>query len=504
MQYLFALLPILVVLGLMILARWSGQRAGLAGLLTGVLIAALAFGLTPQVLWVSQLKGVLLALYVLIIIWPALLLFNVVNQIGGIRAIAQGLERAMGDRGVLLIVMAWAFSGALEGVAGFGLPIAVVAPMLVGLGVEPVTAVAAVAVGHAWSVTMGDMGVIFQTLVAVSNMDGAALAPASALMLGVACLACGWVSARILGQGRRWPLVVALAALMSVMQYALAVMGLVPLAALGAGLVGVLGGILLGRQGDKVTFAGEQSDKVTPLWIALSGYVALVILMTAIALVRPLRAALYPVVWQMNFPEVKTLTGFVTPAGVGQAFRVLVHPGTSILLIACLTYLLYRRLGLIAPGGWRPSVAAMWRSAAPASVGILAMVGLAMLMDHCGMMLLLARGLSAAMGRAFPLVSPLVGSLGAFATGSNNNSNVLFASLQKNAAIFLALDPRILLAAQTTGGSLGSMLAPAKVIVGCSTAGIKGRDGDVLRVTVPYGLVIGLVIGVLTLVWTIK
>jgi len=504
MLYLFALLPILVVLGLMILARWSGQRAGLAGLLAGVLIAALAFGLTPQVLWISQLKGVLLALYVLIIIWPALLLFNVVNQIGGIQAIAQGLERAMGDRGVLLIVMAWAFSGALEGVAGFGLPIAVVAPMLVGLGVEPVTAVAAVAVGHAWSVTMGDMGVIFQTLVAVSNMDGTLLAPASALMLGVACLACGWVSARILGQGRRWPLVVALAALMSVTQYALAVMGLVPLAALGAGLVGVFCGILLGRQGDKVTLAGGQSDKVTPLWIALSGYVALVVLMTAIALVRPLHTALYPVVWQMNFPEIKTLTGFVTPAGAGQAFRVLVHPGTSILLIACLTYLLYRRLGLIASGGWRPSVAAMWRSAAPASVGILAMVGLAMLMDHCGMTLLLARGLSAAMGRAFPLVSPLVGCLGAFATGSNNNSNVLFASLQKNAAIFLAMDPRILLAAQTTGGALGSMMAPAKVIVGCSTAGIKGRDGDVLRVTVPYGLVIALAIGVLTLMWTIR
>jgi lactate permease len=48
------------------------------------------------------------------------------------------------------------------------------------------------------------------------------------------------------------------------------------------------------------------------------------------------------------------------------------------------------------------------------------------------------------------------------------------------------------------------MLAPAKVIVGCSTAGIKGRDGDVLRVTVPYGLVIGLALGVLTLVWTIR
>jgi lactate permease len=189
MAYLMASLPILIVLGLMVLARWGGQRAGIGGWLVGMVVASLAFGLTPQVVWVSQLKGLLLSLYVLIIIWPALLLYNVVNQVGGIRSITSGLESAIGDRGVLLIVVAWAFSGALEGVAGFGLPIAVVAPILVGLGVEPVIAVAAVAVGHAWSVTLGDMGVIFQTLIAVANMDGALLAPAAALMLGVACLA---------------------------------------------------------------------------------------------------------------------------------------------------------------------------------------------------------------------------------------------------------------------------------------------------------------------------
>jgi lactate permease len=223
-----------------------------------------------------------------------------------------------------------------------------------------------------------------------------------------------------------------------------------------------------------------------------------VVLMTGIALLGPLRAVLYPSVWQASFPEVRTLTGFVTPAGPGQAFRWLVHPGTSILLVGCASYVLYRRLGYLAPGSWRSDVLATWRSAAPASLGILAMVGLATLMDHCGMTLLLARGLSAAMGAAFPLVSPLVGILGAFATGSNTNSNVLFASLQKNAALLLNMDPRVLLAAQTSGGSLGSLLAPAKIIVGCSTVGLKGRDGDVLRRTMPYGLLIGVALGVLT------
>lgn len=118
------------------------------------------------------------------------------------------------------------------------------------------------------------------------------------------------------------------------------------------------------------------------------------------------------------------------------------------------------------------------------------------------MTLLLAQGLSTVMQSAYPLAAPLVGMLGAFATGSNNNSNVLFASLQKNAAILLGLDPRWLLAAQTAGGSLGSMIAPAKIIVGCSTVGLKGRDGEVLRTTLLYGLVIGILIGVVALVIT--
>jgi lactate permease len=100
-------------------------------------------------------------------------------------------------------------------------------------------------------------------------------------------------------------------------------------------------------------------------------------------------------------------------------------------------------------------------------------------------------------------VSPLVGVLGAFATGSNNNSNVLFGPLQASVSSLLGIDPRILLAAQTTGGALGSMIAPAKIIVGCSTVGLKGRDGEVLRRTLLYNLGICLLLGLVALLFTL-
>lgn len=73
---------------------------------------------------------------------------------------------------------------------------------------------------------------------------------------------------------------------------------------------------------------------------------------------------------------------------------------------------------------------------------------------------------------------------------------------QKNAAQFLGIDPRLLVSTQTAGGSLGSMLAPAKIIVGCSTVGLKGQDGQVLRVTLPVGVTIGIFLGLVALVIT--
>jgi lactate permease len=128
------------------------------------------------------------------------------------------------------------------------------------------------------------------------------------------------------------------------------------------------------------------------------------------------------------------------------------------------------------------------------------MVGISTLMEHCGMSLLLAQGISKVLGAAYPLASPMVGVLGAFATGSNNNSNIMFGPLQKNVALLLQLPPALLVSAQTAGGSLGSLLAPAKLVVGCSTVGLIGEEGSVLRKTMPYGIAIGIALGVITLI----
>ena len=210
----------------MIGLRWGGQRAGPVGWLAALVIAFLSFGLTPQTLWVSQLKGLYLSFTVLLILWPAMFLYYIVDGLGGIMAIAAKLRALVPDHGLLLVMLAWAFSGMLEGLAGYGLPIAVVSPMLVGLGVPAVLAVIASAVGHSWAVTFGNMGIVYQTLLFVTHMDGAALAPVAALLMGFACLACGLLVAWILKEARLWPVITVIAVVMAGVQYEMAVSGL--------------------------------------------------------------------------------------------------------------------------------------------------------------------------------------------------------------------------------------------------------------------------------------
>jgi lactate permease len=114
----------------------------------------------------------------------------------------------------------------------------------------------------------------------------------------------------------------------------------------------------------------------------------------------------------------------------------------------------------------------------------------------------IALGLSRSIEKIFPLLSPFIGLLGTFMTGSNTNSNVVFVLLQKQTAEILKLSVPIILAAQTTGGAIGGMLAPARIIVGCSTAGLSGQEGQVLRKTILFGVLITIVIGVITLLIT--
>ena len=503
MTVFLAVTPLAVVLYLMIGRHWGGERAGLAGWATAVLIALLAFGGNLPLLLVASGRALLLALYVLYIIWMALLLYHVVNDAGAIAAIGEELPKLAKQQGTQALLLAWVFGSFLQGASGFGVPAAVVAPLLVGLGFAPTIAVTAALLGHAWAVSFGSLGSSFFSLVAASGQTGPALAGASALYLGVACLACGVAMLWVMGgwaavyEQAGWLLPIGL--LMAGVQWGLAAVGLYSLAAFGAGLAGMAGMMALlhwRRGGDELPLA----------WGKLGRAIWPYALMTIVIVVGQLflEGDLDWVVLNYEFPAVQTSLGRLTPAGAGRSVSLFGHPGALLLYASVLAFGWYVWRGTLPtapPSKMGYSGRAILRKTVKGSgkstVSIIALVGMATVMEHAGMTQVLAETLSKT-GMLFPLLSPFIGALGAFMTGSNTNSNVVFTDLQQQTAVALNLAIPTILAAQNAGGALGSIFAPAKVIVGCSTVA-GADDAAVLKLTTGYSLLILALLGLLTL-----
>jgi len=82
-------------------------------------------------------------------------------------------------------------------------------------------------------------------------------------------------------------------------------------------------------------------------------------------------------------------------------------------------------------------------------------------------------------------------------TGSNTNSNVLFGAFQVETALSLGISTRIMAAVQSAGGSLGSAIAPAKVLIGSTTVGLSGQENVVMNKSIPYCMVLVFILGVI-------
>jgi lactate permease len=199
---------------------------------------------------------------------------------------------------------------------------------------------------------------------------------------------------------------------------------------------------------------------------------------------------------RVQFDELSTSKGWVTPAQTGRTINLFGHAGALLFYASVLSYLLLHRKGYYRPGALGRIAQSTVRRAVRSSIGIATMVGMAVVMQHAGMTRMLAAEVADAVGGAFPLASPFIGALGAFITGSNTNSNVVLGSFQQDAAMLLGLNVPVILAAQTAGAAIGSVFAPSKVIVGASTIGLGGQEGPVLKKVMTYGLAL---VGVISL-----
>ena len=141
LHWAVAVAPIAVLLVLLAVRGWAAPKAAPIGLAIGAVAAVTVFRTPLGDLATSVGVGLWDALFVLLVVWPAMLLYHVSSASGALDALRDGILRFSRNQLFLVMAFGWVFASFLQGVAGFGVPVAVVAPLLVTLGVKPVAAV---------------------------------------------------------------------------------------------------------------------------------------------------------------------------------------------------------------------------------------------------------------------------------------------------------------------------------------------------------------------------
>lgn len=502
-------MPIIMIIVLMVVFQQGAFRAAPVTLLAGSVSAVLVFKANLELLVVEILKGVWGAVSVIMVVFPAILLYEIIREARALSVFRVEIQRITSDRLLQVLAIGWVFVSFLQGITGFGVPIAVGAPLLLGLGVDPLTAVMIPMVGHAWGGTFGTLAVAWEQLVAQTGIDGALLKE-TALYAGlylwfwnfVSGLAVCWFYERGRGIRKGLPAV----ALISLIQGG----GQVVLGQINETLCCFLPSCLafaaiplLGRMkryrrtdtgveekrgepnGDHAT-DDESAMKTTSM---LFPYLLLTGLTVGILLIQPLKHYLGQWTVSFSFPETGTGYGVINPMAVRYApITPLTHAGMFLFLSSIGSYGYYRCKGLI---GKKKSgimfIRSLKKTTVPA-VSVICFIALSRVMSGSGQIQVLARGISLVMGKYYSFFAPMVGFAGSFMTSSTMSSNVLFGSFQMTTARLLNLNIPAILAAQTAGASIGNAIAPSSVVLGLTTIDASVREGIVLRNIFPVCL----------------
>ena len=447
----------------------------MAGLAAALLVAGGWFGAGLPVQRVALIRGVLMALDVLPIIWGAYMFYRVTAEAGAIDALSEALPVLTPTRGLQALVIGWAFTSFLQGVGGFGVPVAVTAPILAGLGFRPGDCRARPV---DWACVGGDVRIAGLGVSGDGSGDGTTGGTIGARLgagigdrwPGLRDLRCAG-GRRLEGNGAAWSGDRRHGGCDGCVPVWPGRLGLWPIASVGAALVGMGIGLIAARR------RLPDGASLQRLGFGLQGYVVLVGLISLVQFVPPLSEALHRWTVSVSLGPTTTLLGHSMPA-MTYRYQPLGHPGTLLVYAAVLAYALYRWRGsAIGRGAPRRIAAETIRPMLPVTLGLLAMVAMAAVMEQAGMIQALAAALAASAGGGFALVSPWIGALGAFVTGSNTSSNLIFGALQARAAGLLGIDLPLVLALQNVGGALGSVVSPTKVIVAVSTLGLIGQEG---------------------------
>jgi lactate permease len=499
---LVALIPVVLLLVLLAVLRMAAWLATLIGSVVTFLLAVWVWKMPGDNGVHAYLYGAATGVWNVdwITFW-GMVLFNTL----GVSGVFENFRRWLIAQGsmdvrVQTILFAWAFGALLEGLVGFGYPWAVVAPILISLGISDLNAIRVAALANNAPVSFGALGAPLIALAAVTNYPLLALSGSVGTVVAVLALLPPWVLLYLVsgrqGMLSAWPL-----AVVGSLGY---IAGQFPVAVyLGPYLPDVSGSIVcfvallvllkvwqpkttLGYGGVPVDAATARSTQTHGLSAGqvLQAWLPFVVLIVVVVAWTGKWSPLPKVSWfKAQAVGCSALGGACTAAKptVTAVFNFAPYiAGTAILVSWIIVVVLLSAMGRLKlaqlAGVFRRSFHQMWGALL---VGVF-IFGLAYTFNYSGMAASLAKGF-ASMGTAFIVVAPVLGFIGVALSGSNTSTNAMFGKFQALVGAQLGMPPLLLPTLNSVGAEIGKPVAPQTASVGVSTSQFVRREGDVIR-----------------------
>ncbi|MDP9850828.1 lactate permease [Corynebacterium lowii] len=491
--------PLITFFVLLMGLKWKALWAALGALGVGLVLAVLLFDTPAVEAGLALAQGVSFGIFpVIYIIIAAVWIYDLTVASGRFEDLRLVFSKVgKGDMRVQAMLIGFAFGGLLEALAGFGAPIAIVAAMLFAIGMKPLKAALVTLVANAAPVAYGAMAIPVTTAAALADLPAQEVAGLVGKQVSVLALVVPFVLCLIMdglrGLKQVWPMALVLGVAFGGGQFLASNYFAYELTDVVACLLSLAAGLAFLQvwtpttPEDQASQAGENTAVLTPakITLALFPYILIVVVFAIAKLWR----------WGIDIPKALASTDVLIEwprLGTTYTFNWLSGPGTILMLCALITVAVltaYDGQGAYRLG-WGRGFGELGRGVSRMKMSyftIAAVMGLAYVMNLSGQTAAIG-ALLAATGSAFPLISPVLGWLGTSVTASATSSNALFAQMQATTAAQVGADPSLLVAANTSGATLGKMLAPQTAAIAAAATQMEGGESTILKSSVAYSL----------------
>src|SRR5262245_32138776 len=513
MDFLLAVLPIAFLIYVMTKKEsWPSQRSLPAAATLVYFLVLVHSRLDANLVNATVLNGTLSALTPISIIWGAILLSQTMRRSGAERVIGTWLKEVSSNPVAQLMIVGWSFPFMIEGASGFGTPAAIAAPLLVGLGFEPVRVAILTLVMNSVPTTFGAVGTPMRfgfSQVPLSPSEILAVSWKSALVHSVAALFVPVIALRAMvgwAHIRDNLLYIYLSILSCVLPSLVLSRFNYEFPSLVGGAIGLCLSVLMARRqlGLEHGPRAPSRERHGPI-LAIAPYLLLIVVLS-VPRVRclPIRTwlnaesprltldggslGIFSVSAALVF-RLESIFGTSSTWSYSALFVPALIPFVAVVLLSMPLLRIDRRTLKRAVEDTTNRLT----SPSVTLVGALIMVQFMTLGGDRAQTMTIGRTFAAAMGRSWPFFAPVLGALGAFFAGSATVANLTFAAIQDSIARTLGFDRTSILALLSVGVAMGKLVAIGNIGTVRSLLGLVKQDGFVLKgkfvPLVTYGLI---------------